>query len=141
MEIKDYILKKAGENMKTKKPLLLVISSALMLVIAIPMLMWCFTLIDGASVDITPGYTYAGVGCFIAGIVYTFSMLTAIAGLSLMKKPYCWYLCRPLAFAQLIVGVILFIPMRAYAVLTLPPLLVLTMLYLIGTRKRNEDIF
>lgn len=137
---KGCILKKAGEYMKTKKPLLLVISSSLMLIIAIPMMMWCFTIIDSASVDITPGYSYAGVGCFIAGIAYTFSMLTAIAGLSLAKKPYRWYLCRPLAFAQLVVGIILFIPMRAYAVLTLPPLLVLSMLYIIGTRKRNEDI-
>lgn len=127
--------------MKTKKPLLLIVSSVLMLVVAIPMIMWCLTLTDSASVDTTYGYTYAGLGCFTAGIVYTFSMVTAIAGLSLAKKPYRWRLCRPLAFTQLTVGVILFVPMRAYAVLTLPPLLVLSMLYLIGTRKRNEDIF
>ncbi|MCK9267896.1 MAG: hypothetical protein M0P14_04175 [Alkaliphilus sp.] len=127
--------------MKTKRPLLLVVSSALMLVIAIPMLMWCFTLINGAAVDMTPGYTYAGVGCFAAAIVYTFSMLTAIAGLTFAKRPYYRRWCRAMGLIQLIASVILVIPMRAYVVLTLPPLLILTMLYLIGARKRAEDDF
>ena len=141
MEKIGYFPKKVGENMKTKKSLLLVISSALMLIIAIPMVMWCFTLIDSASVDRTPGYTYAGVGCFAAAMVYTLSMATAIGGLSFAGKPYRLHLCRPWAFVQLVAGVILFIPLRAYAILTLPPLLVLTMLYLIGARKREEDDF
>lgn len=141
MKKTGYILKRVGENMKTKKPLLLVVSSILMLVIAIPMLMWCFTLIDGASVDMTPGYTYAGVGCFAAAIVYTFSMVTAIAGLTFAKRPYYRRWCRAMGLIQLVAGVILVIPMRAYAVLTLPPLLILTILYMIGARKRAEDNF
>lgn len=127
--------------MKTKKPLLLVVSSVLMLVIAIPMLMWCLTLINGAAVDMTPGYTYAGVGCFAAAIVYVFSMVTAIAGLTFAKRPYYRRWCRAMGLIQLIASVVLVIPMRGYVVLTLPPILILTMLYLIGARRRAEDDF
>jgi len=62
-------------NSKTKRALLH-ISSVLMLLIAMPMFLWCLQLIDNAALD----YAYAGAGCFAAGITYIFSMVTAIAG-------------------------------------------------------------
>lgn len=133
--------KKAGENMKIKKPLLLIISSILMLICAVPSALWCLTLIDGASVSRASGYTYAGAGCFAMMFVYTFSMITAIAGLTFAKTPYRWHWCRAMALIQLVAGIILIIPMRGYAVLTLPPLLILTVLYLIGVRKGKESSF
>lgn len=65
-------------NSKTKRALLH-ISSVLMLLIAMPMFLWYLHLIDNAALD----YEYAGAGCFVAGIVYIFSIVTAIAGLAL----------------------------------------------------------
>ncbi|HFI0408990.1 TPA: hypothetical protein ACGOX2_000827 [Streptococcus suis] len=62
-------------NRKPKRVILRV-SSLLMLLAALPMLLWCLNLIDNAALD----YTYAGAGCFAAGIAYIFSMVTAIAG-------------------------------------------------------------
>lgn len=59
------------------KRVLLRVVSVLMLICALPMLLWCLNLIDNASMD----YDYAGAGCFGAAMVYAFSMVTAIAGL------------------------------------------------------------
>lgn len=69
--------------MKTKlKRILVQISSLLMLVCALPMMLWCLNLINNAALD----YEYAGAGCFGAAMVYAFSMVTGIAGLSFSKK-------------------------------------------------------
>ncbi len=71
--------------MKTKlKRILVQISSLLMLVCALPMMLWCLNLINNAALD----YEYAGAGCFGAAMVYAFSMVTGIAGLSFSKKTY-----------------------------------------------------
>lgn len=120
-----------------KKPALLIISSVIMLLTAIPLLLWCLNLINSASVDMSPGYTYAGAGCFAAAIVYAFSMVTAMAGLAFAGRPYRHRWCRMLAYIQLATGVILIFPLGAYAALTMPPLLILTILYLIGVRERR----
>lgn len=63
-----------------RKPkwVLLRVSSVLMLLAALPMLLWCWGFIDNAALD----YEYARIGCIAAGIVYIFSMVTAIAGLA-----------------------------------------------------------
>lgn len=124
-------------NSKPKR-ILLRISSVLMLLAALPMLLWCLNLIDNAAMD----YTYAGAGCFAAGIAYIFSMVTAIAGLTFAGKPYRHRWCRVLAYIQLAAGVLLFVPIRSYATLTLPPLFLLTVLYLFGVgwiEKRDSE--
>ena len=64
------------------KRTLLRISSVLMLLAALPMLLWCLNLIDSAALD----YTYAGAGCFAAAIIYAFSVVTAIAGLAFARQ-------------------------------------------------------
>ncbi|MDD4298001.1 MAG: zinc ribbon domain-containing protein [Ruminiclostridium sp.] len=47
--------------MKWKRKLVLLrVSSVLMLLAALPMLMWCLSLINSAALD----YDYAGAGCF-----------------------------------------------------------------------------
>ena len=120
-------------NSKPKR-ILLRISSVLMLLAALPMLLWCLNLIDNAALD----YTYAGAGCFAAGIAYIFSMVTAIAGLAFAVRHHRYRWCRALAYIQLAVGVLLIGPLRAYSVLTLPPLFLLTILYLFGVGWREK---
>ena len=123
-------------NSKPKR-ILLRISSLLMLLAALPMLLWCLNLIDNAALD----YTYAGAGCCAAGIAYSFSMVTAIAGLAFAIKPYRHRWCRTLGLIQLAAGVLLIVPLLSYAVLILPPLFLLTLLYLFGVGWRERCDF
>lgn len=123
-------------NRKPKRALLRV-SSLLMLLAALPMLLWCLNLIDNAALD----YTYAGAGCFAAGIAYIFSMVTAIAGLAFAGKPHRYRWCRTLGYIQLAAGILLIVPLRSYAALTLPPLFLLTVLYLFGVGWRENCNF
>ena len=112
----------------SKTSLFLRVISILMLLAALPMLLWCLNLIDNAALD----HTYAGAGCFAAGITYIFSMVTAITGLAFAGKPHRYRWCRILAYIQLAAGGKLFVPLLSYAALTLPPLFLLTLLYLFG---------
>ncbi|NLV16702.1 MAG: hypothetical protein GXY50_05815 [Syntrophomonadaceae bacterium] len=121
-------------NNSPRKRMLLRISSALMLLCALPMLLWCLNLINNAALD----YDYAGVGCFGAALVYAFSMVTAIAGLTFAGRPYRYGWCRILAYIQLAAGVLLIFPLYAYTVLTLPLLFILTILYLFGAGWREK---
>lgn len=123
-------------NRKPKR-VLLRISSVLMLLAALPMLLWSWNLIDNAALD----YTYAGAGCFAAGIAYIFSMVTAIAGLAFAERLHRHRWCRTLGYIQLAAGVLLIVPLRSYAALTLPPLFLLTVLYLfgVGWRKKRDS--
>ena len=127
-----------AQDMKTPGDWLLIISAILMLLIALPMLLWCLSLIDEAAND----FAYAGAGCFAAAVLYAFSLVTAIAGTTFAGKRYryCW--CRILGYIQLTAGVLLIFLLNAYAVLTLPPLFILTVLYLsaAGWRKRREPL-
>jgi TRAP-type C4-dicarboxylate transport system permease small subunit len=121
--------------MKTKlKRILVQISSLLMLVCALPMMLGCLNLINNAALD----YEYAGAGCFGAAMVYAFSMVTGIAGLSFSKKTYRYGWCRKLAYIQTAVGIVLIIPLQSYAILALPPLFILTIFYLLAL-GRQED--
>lgn len=129
-----YITKKRPMNSKPKR-ILLRISSALMLLTALPLLLWCLNLIGNAALD----YAYAGVGCFAAGIAYIFSMVTAIAGLAFAGRPHRHRWCRILAYIQLAAGVLLIVPLHSYATLTLPPLFLLTVLYLFGVGWREKQ--
>lgn len=118
----------------SRKRMLLRISSVLMLLIALPMLLWCLNLINNASLE----YTYAGLGCFASGIAYIFSMVTAIAGLTFAGRYRRYFWCRILGYIQLAMVVLLVYPLRFYAVLTLPPLFFLTVLYMLGVGWREE---
>lgn len=119
------------------KQIILRIVSVLMLLIALPMLMWCWHLINNAALE----YDYAGLGCFITGLVYTFSMVTAIVGLTFAGKPYRYGWCRAFAYIQLAAGLLLILPLNSYALITLPPLLILSILYLslIGWRNKPDS--
>ncbi|MGI6778849.1 MAG: hypothetical protein ACOX7R_12840 [Acetivibrionales bacterium] len=116
------------------KQVFLRITSLLMLLAALPMLLWCLNLIDNAALD----YEYAGAGCFVAGIVYIFSMVTAIAGLAFAESLHRHRWCRTLGFIQLAVGALLIVPLRTYAALTLPPLFLFTILYMFGVGWREK---
>lgn len=119
---------------KTKKVLLL-ISSILMLLAALPMILWCLKLIRSTSLN----NDYSAFGLFVAGIVYVFSMITAIAGLVFAGKPHRYLWCRVLGYIQLIAGVLLIVPIHIYTVLALPPLLLLLVIR-IGLKQRTESL-
>lgn len=134
----SYPTARKEEYMNRKpKRVLLRVSSLLMLLAALPMLLWCLNLIDNAALD----YTYAGAGCFAAGITYIFSMVTAIAGLAFAGRHYRYRWCRTLGYIQLAAGILLIVPLRSYAALTLPPLFLLTLLYLFGVGWRERCDF
>ena len=65
-------------------------------------------------------------------------MVTAIAGLSFAGKSYRYRWCRMLGYIQLAMGVLLIFPLLSYAALTLPPLFLLTVLYLFGVGWREK---
>jgi len=121
-------------NNSPRKPMFLRISSALMLLAALPMLLWCLNLIDNAALD----YTYAGAGCLAAGIAYIFSMVTVIAGLAFAVRHRRHRWCRTLGYIQLAAGVLLVYLLHSYAALTLPPLFLLTALYMFGVGWREK---
>lgn len=119
----------------SKKAFLRVVS-ALMLICALPMLLWCLGLINNAATDST--FPYAGLGCFLGVLLYAFSIVTAIGGLVFARRPNRYGWCRMLAYVQLAAAVMLLVPLGPYGVLTLPPLFILTILYLFGVGWRNN---
>lgn len=130
----QYIASRCPKGNIYESRVLLRISSVLMLLAALPMLLWSWNLIDNAALD----YTYAGAGCFAAGIAYIFSMVTAIAGLAFAERLHRHRWCRTLGYIQLAAGVLLIVPLRSYAALTLPPLFLLIVLYLFGVSWREK---
>ena len=119
--------------------------SILMLLCALPMLLMCFAMMGSAQTNYHDGVAspepqYAALGCFALAIVYVFSMITAIAGLSFAGKPHRWGLCRVFAYIQLGAGLLLIFPLEEYALLTLPPLLILTipLLCCVGWRNKRK---
>lgn len=120
--------------MKQHRSFILRISSGIMLAMALPMMLWCLSLIDQAALD----HTYAGAGCFALAMVYVFSMVTAIAGLVFAKRPYYYRWCRIMGYLQLAAMLILIWPMQAYSVLTMPPLITVTGFYLAGARESKQ---
>ncbi len=127
------ILKEKCMNSNTKL-FLLRISSVMMLLVALPMLLLCLDLIDNAALD----YTYAGAGCFVTGLVYIFSIVTATAGLMFAGKPHWYHWCRTLGYIQLVTGFLLVCPLHSYATITLPPLYLTTVLYLVGLGSHEK---
>lgn len=111
------------------KSALLRLISFMMFIFALPMMVWCLGLINAAALD----YPFAGVGCFGSALLYVYSMVTAITGISFAKKQHYYKWCRTLAYIQLIIGTLLIIPLHAYTFLTLPPLFVFTIFYLFAT--------
>ena len=125
------------EGFMKNKPqkVLLSVSSILMLLAAMPMMMWCLELIRTTTLN----NDYSAFGLSITGIVYVFSMITAIAGLVFVKKPHRYLWCRVLGYIQLIAGVLLIVPIHIYTVLALPSLFLLTVLYLFGVGWREKQ--
>ncbi len=116
-----------------------------LLLCALPMLLLCFSMLGSAQTNYHDGIAspeppYAAFGCLAMAIVYVFSMVTAIAGLSFAGKPHRWNWCRALAYIQLGAGLLLIFPLEYYALLTLPPLLLLTipLLCCVGWRNKRK---
>ncbi len=121
-----------------KKRVLLLIISILMIPTAILMALFLVTQINSISEQThLPGQGYTGYGAAAAIILYLCSIVTAILGLIFMGKRSA-KVCRAAGWVQLAISLALIFPLREYAVLFLPPLWLLTVLYLIGARKKLD---
>jgi hypothetical protein len=127
-------IKKETHMLSRPRRIFLRIISALMLLAAVPMFFLCWSLINGAALD--KDFAYAGAGCFAAGIVYIFSVPTAVAGLVFAGHRH--RVCRVIGYIQLAAAALLVVPLGAYIVLTLPPLILLTVLYMFGVGWREK---
>lgn len=103
---------------------LLNIVSIFMIVLGIPMAVWCLGLVNQA----TASYNYAGLGCFACAVLYALLPFAGIAGLILSKKGRTAP-CRVIAVIFLAACVILAFLMAAFTVLTVPIMVVLMILY------------
>ncbi len=86
-------------------------------------------------------FPFADIACFVAAFLYLFSFAAAIVGLIYAGKPRSRHgACRALALFQLIAGGALIIPLVYIWAFTMPPLTILTILYLamIGWRKKKQ---
>ena len=101
------------------------ISSILMIIFAIPMAALSMVFLDSASRE----FTYAGLGCLIMAIIYLFSIITGILGLVFSKKENK-KACKIFGWIQLIASVSNIFLLLGYAVFLLPPIAILTILYL-----------
>ena len=75
---------------------ILIISSAFMLLISLPMMLFTFNMVYSASPYDKSGESLQSIGLLIGAGIYIFSMLVAIAGLSFANKPYIYNWCRNL---------------------------------------------
>ena len=138
--------KRKSMNSDRARRLFLRATSALMLLCAPPMFLWCFSVLHTAQTHYSgfgfpsPQPEYAAFGCLTAAITYAFSMATAIAGLVFANKPHRYKWCRVLASIQLGAGLLLIVPLEGFALLILPPLLILTVLLLfcVGWREKRR---
>ena len=98
--------------------------SVLMIVLGIPMAVWCVGLVNQA----TATYNYAGLGCLICAALYALMPFAGITGLICCRKGRTGP-CRVIALIFLAACVILAFLMAAFTVLTVPIMVVLMILY------------
>lgn len=121
-----------------KKPVhrLLFFTSLLMLIIAIPMMIFTFDMVYTASPHDVPGDGLASLGMLVGAGAYVYSMVVAIVGLVYYRKPYRHHWCRKVAWVLVLLLGIAFVLARAYFLIAMTPLVMLLSLYLWGARKR-----
>ena len=123
-------------NKKSKKNIKLIISSSIMLLIALPMMLFTFNMIYQASPYDIPVDYMVSLGLILGANIYIFSMIVAIAGLSFANKPYRYKWCRNLSFFLMFIILLDFFLLRAYFTITLGPLLLLNFIYLLGSKTQ-----
>ncbi len=111
------------------------ISSFIMLLIALPMMVFTFNMIYSASPHDVPGDGLASLGLLIGAVGYIFSLVVAIAGLSFANKPHLYKWCKGLGYILIILLGITLILARAYFTFTMLPLAILIIPYILGARK------
>ncbi len=133
-------------NSGRAKRIVMRIISALMLICALPMCLLCFSLMFTAQTNYhdgvaSPEPVNAAFGGLAMAVVYVFTLVTAISGLVFAAKPHRYGWCRTMAYLQLGAGLLLIFPLEYYAVIALPPLLVLTvpLLCCTGWRKKLKE--
>ena len=117
---------------------ILIISSAFMLLISLPMMLFTFNMVYSASHYDKSGDNLQAIGLLIGAGIYIFSMLVAIAGLSFANKPYKYNWCRNLGLILMLITLLDAILLRAYFIITMLPLLILNIIYITGTRNNAE---
>lgn len=98
--------------------------SVLMIVLGIPMAVWCLGLVNQA----TATYTYAGLGCFVCAALYALLPAAGITGLICSGKEHTRP-CRIIALVFLAACLVLSVLMVTFTVLTVPVMVVLMILY------------
>lgn len=109
----------------------LYVCAGVMLVSAVPLALWCVSLINQASVN--TDYPGAGIGCFLALIGYALWVPFAVIVFLCTKKDR-FRVIRILAIVQLVYFAVCTGFLLPYTVLTLPPYLVLSMFLLVLSR-------
>jgi len=117
---------------------ILIISSAFMLLISLPMMLFTFNMVYSASPYDKSGESLQSIGLLIGAGIYIFSMLVAIAGLSFANKPYKYNWCSNLGLILMLITLLDAILLRAYFIITMLPLLILNIIYITGTRNNAE---
>ena len=120
------------QSERTPGRVLLCTSSLFMLILALPLTWWTFNMGLTASPYDMPGDSLATLGCCVGAAAYVWSLPVAIIGLCALKKPHRWNWCRVLGWVCVALLVACVVMQRAYFVLTMPPLVLLTALYLIA---------
>ena len=121
-----------------KKRVLLIVVSCLMIPVGLLMTFFLVTQINHlANISHRPGETYAALGAFLAAILYLFSLVTAVFGFVFAARPSA-KVCRIFGWVQMSAALLLIVPLLAYAFIFLPPMWLLTLLYLIGARKKRD---
>ena len=115
----------------------LIAASAVILLMAVPMALWCLSLVNQAAVDTE--YRNAGIGCVMAVVIYLLSIPLGIAGLIGVKKGNR-KAARILALILLAGMPAAFVFLLPYFVMTLLPLFVFTAVIAVaaGASKREE---
>jgi hypothetical protein len=130
------------ENTKVPGRGLLITSCIIMLVSALPLMLWTFTMIYSTSPYDAPGDDLASLGCFFGAATYLWSVLPAVFGLAYSKKPHRYKCCRALGWITVTLLLACVVMQRVVFLFTTLPLAIMTTLYLIAAYapKRREHM-
>ena len=121
--------------MKNNKNKLLLIVSIIMLIIALPMVYWCYIMIGMTSAKVD--FPYASLGSFIACFIYFYLIITGIIGIVTYKKDKT-KLAKISAYVGLIACAVDACLLLGYVLFTLLPAIILFVLYLIGLKRSKS---
>ncbi|MGI5869442.1 MAG: hypothetical protein ACOX9C_08380 [Kiritimatiellia bacterium] len=108
------------------------ISSVVLLLIAAPMARWTLNMVHVVAPHDLPGDDRAALGCMVGTGVYGWSLVVAVCGLVLGRRPERYGLCRLLGWISVAALGVCAILLRMTFLMTMLPLAVLIALFLWG---------